>query len=789
MRLGESPTYRFGAFTLNTSQHLLLKGSLQVYLRPRTFQTLLYLVEHAGKLIPKDELLDAVWADAVVTENTLSQCIKELRQALEDEVSNPRYIKTVPRVGFEFIAPVEVLPDESTEDTGESTSHPPPPATSGNGKDFLKKGAGLFAALLVLFFLLYLLFTGQSGLTFSARDWVLVTDFTNYTDAPVFSAALHTALEYELSRSRYVNIVPPVRVGDVLKRMRKTPLVKIDETLAREICLRDGNIRAILSGSIEEIGGKYALTVKLINPKNGVTVKSFTEFAGNQGEVLPVIRKLARQVRESLGESLLDIHKTEQQLEKVTTPSLKALELYSRAVVFAYHSDWEKARVLLEQAVAEDSTFAIAYNLLGFTYQWLGRLAKSRENFRRAARLSNRVSDREKYFILGSYYAFGLGDYSKGRDYYEVLLQLYPDDYWGHENLSLIYLYSGDFQRAQEHKRARARLRPLQFTNYSDIGVEALFAGDVEKAHQYLTHALKLNPDIGFDLPHLSRFFLAWMQNDFARATAEIDTFREQRLNKLLPDFQATARQFLARYYFFTGETERGISNLQEALAQARQRSPHIAPWVQLELALAEKERGNHATFKRVMTEVAQQSVGVARVRALGWLAMDAAEKGDTLHARQLLKELQQEERLGPVTVILPPVPVELEKSKQAYTAFIEGQIALTRGDMKEAIRRFREVTSLVPMAQLAILNTTTPRLRVKAFLALAKIYEQQGNQEAAITAYQNILDEKALMITVPGVSTLWVQALSNVSHVLEKNGKPEKAATYRKLYRQLRGR
>lgn len=88
---------------------------------------------------------------------------------------------------------------------------------------------------------------------------------------------------------------------------------------------------------------------------------------------------------------------------------------------------------------------------------------------------------------------------------------------------------------------------------------------------------------------------------------------------------------------------------------------------------------------------------------------MDAAEKGDTLYARQPLKELQQEERLGPVAIILPPVPVELEKSKQAYTAFIERQIALTRGDIKEAVRRFREVVSQVPMAQLVILNTTTP--------------------------------------------------------------------------------
>ena len=786
MMPGENPTYRFGVFTLDTNQHLLLRGSQQLYLRPRTFQTLLYLVQHSGTLIKKEELLEAVWSDALVTENTLSQCIKELRQALEDEVSNPRFIKTVPRVGFQFIAPVEVLPVATAEETRE-TPQPPPPATPGKGKNFLKKGAGLFAALLVIFFLVYLLFTGQSGLTFSARGWVLVTDFTNYTGAPVFSSALHTALEYELSRSRYVNIVPPVRVGDVLKLMRKAPLTPIDAALAREICLRDGNIRAILSGSIEEIGGKYALTVKLVNPEDGKTVKTFSETAENRGKVLPVIRKLARQVRESLGESLVDIRKTEQQLEKVTTPSLKALELYSNGVAFGNRSDWERARAFLEQAVEEDSSFAIAYNLLGFTYMWLGRLPEARASFQRAAHLSDHVSDREKYFILGSYYAYGLGDYRKGIDYYEVLVQLYPDDYWGHENLGLIYLYSGDSQHAREHKKACARLRPLLFVNYSDLGIEALFSGDVEKANRYLTRALELHPDILFDIPHLSRFFLAWMQDDFARAAAEIDTFKEQRLSQLLPDYQITARQFLARFYFFTGKTNRGISFLQEALEQAKQHSEHIAPWVQLELALAEKEMGNYAVFHRLLTEVAQQSVGIARVRALGWLAMDAAQNNDTLRARQLLRELQQEERQGPVGIILPPVPVELKKSKQAFTAFIEGQLALTRGDVREAVHRFREVVSLVPVAQLPILNTTTPRLRVKAYFELAKIYEQQENWDAAIAAYQNILDEKVLTITTPGVSTLWVQTLEEIRHVFEQTGQPEKRERYRQLYRLLR--
>src|SRR5262245_28173065 len=99
--------YRFADFTLDVSEHRLLCGSKEIYLQPKTFETLRYLIEHQGHLATKQELLDALWADAFVTENALSRCIKEVREALGDDAHQPRYIKTVPRLGYKFIADVE----------------------------------------------------------------------------------------------------------------------------------------------------------------------------------------------------------------------------------------------------------------------------------------------------------------------------------------------------------------------------------------------------------------------------------------------------------------------------------------------------------------------------------------------------------------------------------------------------------------------------------------------------------------------------------------------------------
>ncbi|HEY9502526.1 MAG TPA: transcriptional regulator, partial [Pyrinomonadaceae bacterium] len=99
--------YRFAEFTLNTGEQTLLRGTDEVYLQPKTFETLVYLVERHGHLVKKNELLDALWADTYVTENALTRCIKEVREALQDDAHQPRFVKTVPRIGYKFIADVE----------------------------------------------------------------------------------------------------------------------------------------------------------------------------------------------------------------------------------------------------------------------------------------------------------------------------------------------------------------------------------------------------------------------------------------------------------------------------------------------------------------------------------------------------------------------------------------------------------------------------------------------------------------------------------------------------------
>jgi Tol biopolymer transport system component/DNA-binding winged helix-turn-helix (wHTH) protein len=98
--------FRFGGFVLDCAQRRLSHANDELYLPPKTFDLLLYLIQNRGRVIAKEELLDAVWPGVTVGENTLSQRIREVRDALRDEPSAARFIKTIPRVGYQFISEV-----------------------------------------------------------------------------------------------------------------------------------------------------------------------------------------------------------------------------------------------------------------------------------------------------------------------------------------------------------------------------------------------------------------------------------------------------------------------------------------------------------------------------------------------------------------------------------------------------------------------------------------------------------------------------------------------------------
>jgi len=122
------PIYRFGEFILDSADRQLWKNAVRISLNARYFDTLTLLVKEHGQLVGKDRFFDEVWNDVVVSDSALTQCIKDIRKQLGDDASDPHYIQTVPRHGYRFIAPVDLISQQGA--AAPVTTSPAPGTTS-----------------------------------------------------------------------------------------------------------------------------------------------------------------------------------------------------------------------------------------------------------------------------------------------------------------------------------------------------------------------------------------------------------------------------------------------------------------------------------------------------------------------------------------------------------------------------------------------------------------------------------------------------------------------------------
>ena len=186
---------------------------------------------------------------------------------------------------------------------------------------------GLLVLVAVVWTVLPELLSRRGGaIDFQERDWILIADIDNRTGRPLFDDTLELALARELSISQFVNVASLERIGDALRLMRRDPKTRLDTAVAREICLRDGGIALFLSGQIQSLGEQYRLTLHIIDPGQGLLLRTRTEEATDEQDVLRKIHDLAAWTRVSLGEELPRTQTSGPRLERVTTASLQSLE-------------------------------------------------------------------------------------------------------------------------------------------------------------------------------------------------------------------------------------------------------------------------------------------------------------------------------------------------------------------------------------------------------------------------------------------------------------------------------
>ena len=195
---------------------------------------------------------------------------------------------------------------------------------------------------------------------FAERETIVVADFRPPAGDSMLGTTVGEALRTDLAQSANLSVLTSGAVQEILARMQRTGVGAVDFALAREIAVREG-ARAIVDGQILRLGGSYVLSARLVSAIDGVELETFRETAPTDAELVPAVGALSRSIRERVGESLKGIRRTAP-LERVTTSSLPALRKYVEGTrVLSDEGDDGRALELLEEAVAIDSTFAMAW--------------------------------------------------------------------------------------------------------------------------------------------------------------------------------------------------------------------------------------------------------------------------------------------------------------------------------------------------------------------------------------------------------------------------------------------
>lgn len=393
------------------------------------------------------------------------------------------------------------------------------------------------------------------------REPLLLADFENRSADSTLGPSLTEAFRVDLSQSPTVQLLDASTIGDALQRMQRPGGSPLPVRLARELAEREG-IKGVVSGQIDPVGKGYVLSASLLNAADGHVLTAVRETAPSDGELLGAIDRLSKKLRERVGESLVSIRQNPP-LEQVTTASLAALRKYTEALRLEEDDKSESAIPLLQEAVALDTGFAMAYRKLAVILGNLGgneagQIAAATRAFSHRDRLPELEGD----LTAGYYHQFVEYDPVRAAAAYRAALAVNPDNLVALNNLSVTLQQSRDWAEAESLAVRAGRIgRGASF--FENALVAQVAQGHYDAAARTLASFAAKAPASPALLDMRAR--LAITQRDYAAGGRILGQLRAAQ--RTSPGWQARTSIMLARLGRLTGKVAESERYLRENMA------------------------------------------------------------------------------------------------------------------------------------------------------------------------------------------------------------------------------
>jgi eukaryotic-like serine/threonine-protein kinase len=579
------------------------------------------------------------------------------------------------------------------------------------------------------------------------KDTVVLSDFTNTTGDSVFDGTLRQGLSAQLEQSPFLNLLSDQQIARTLALMTQPKDARLTSELAREVCERTGSA-AIIEGAISSLGSDYVVGLKAVNCHSGDLLAQEQVTANSKEQVLKALGEAATKLREKLGESLASVQKYDAAAESVTTPSLEALQAYTLGVqAQVARNDYAAAIPFFQRAISLDPNFAMAYARLGTNYTNLNQAARAAENQRKAYDLRDRVSEREKLYIVSHYEQQALGNLEASRKSYELWTQTYPRDEVPIGNLGAIYVVLGQYDKALAKFQEALKLNPESGLNWSDVAYTYVNTNRLDEAKATAQEAEAKH----LDSPsiHLDLYMIAFFQRDAAGMEREAAALMGK------PGFEDSMLYNESLTAACAGQFAKKRELTRRAVDSAiRADGKETAGLYEAQAGVHEAIAGNPAFAK----QHAQAALKLSNGRDVqGWSAIALALAGDSAQASRLADDLanrlpedtivqtqflpmihgvvalQSGDATKAVEVLTAAAPYEFGFAALGYPAYFRGKAYLKLGQGSAAAAEFQKIIDRPGAVQ-------NDPVGAFARLGLARAYAVAGDTAKARTAYQDFL-------------------------------------------------
>jgi eukaryotic-like serine/threonine-protein kinase len=490
---------------------------------------------------------------------------------------------------------------------------------------------------------------------------VVIADLQNNTGDPAFDRVLEPTIKRALEGASFISAYD--RAG-VTSTLGVRPPEMLDEVAARQLAVREG-LNVILSGSLDRQGAGYAISMKAMQTVTGDVITTAKSRAANKEEVLRVTTKLVSTVRDALGDDTSDSGR-QFAMTTLSTTSLDVVRHHAAAMEASSNNKFEEALQSFQKAVELDPKFGIGYQGMAAMSINLSRRRDAEKYIGEAIRRVDGMTERERYQTRGVYYYF-TGDYKACVKEFGDQLVHYPASPDAHTMLALCLTYLRDMSKAVDEMRRAVGILPKQVMYRANLSLFTSYASDFQTAEREAR---------AIQNPVFSAQALALAQTGQGLLSQARETY--QRLGKLDAPGASLAASGLGDLALYEGRFLEGARILEQgAAADMTAKNPDRAAAKFAALAYARVTRGQKGEAVAAATQALQNSNAV-KIRFLS--ARTYLQAGEVSKARPLIDGLASEQQSEP----------------QAYAKILEGEIALTDKDPRQAIKHFSDANGLL---------------------------------------------------------------------------------------------